>query len=424
MESSETPRRPAPKLGVFLIRGATTRPARPVSRPLVVGRDLDCDVCIEDNRISKQHVRLSPLGESLEIKDLGSRNGTFVNGAAIDDRPTIVRPGGVIRLGRALLVVLADVGPWLTTSDPVDASIVGGPRVQALARRLSATASASSGPILVEGESGTGKELFAALAHRASGRAGELVALNCAALPRDLVEAELFGHARGAFSGAERARLGLFRRADRGTLFLDELGELPLAMQAKLLRVLEDGVVRAVGEDREVHVDVRLVAATNRALEAAVESGAFREDLFHRLAAHRFAVPPLRARIEDLPLLASHFLGADADRLSVTAMERLVLHRWPGNVRELRNALLAARIAAHTEHSESIEPEHLPLAAPSASPFTEGPSMADALLRERLVTALSLREGNVSLVAKDLEMRRQAVYDHMKRLGIDPARYR
>jgi DNA-binding NtrC family response regulator len=423
MHSSDSPPRASESIGVLTLSGATDHVARSVTRTLVVGRDAECDLAIDDSRVSKRHAEISPRGRALQVRDLESRNGTFVDGTAVEGERT-APPGSVIRVGRALLLVVADSHAHRDFGAAAASPIVGGRRVTEIARRVRATASASSAPILIEGESGTGKELFAKLAHDATGRSGELVVLNCAALPKDLVEAELFGHAKGAFSGADKARAGLFRRADGGTLFLDELGELPLPAQAKLLRVLEDGLVRGVGEDRAVYADVRLVAATNRKLETAVEGGAFRADLFHRLSAHRFSIPPLRARIEDLVLLAAHFLREDAHRLSVTALERLLLHPWPGNVRELRNVLESARIAADSEGSETIAPEHVPIEAQARAAAAPQADPEDAILRERLVTALELRRGNVSVVARDLGVRRQAVYDDMRRLGIDPSRYR
>ncbi len=230
--------------------------------------------------------------------------------------------------------------------------------------RISQVARAD-GAVLVSGESGTGKDLVAHAIHAESGRADKpFLAVNCAGVPADLLESEFFGHAEGAFSGADRARPGLFREADGGTLFLDEIGEMPVALQAKLLRALQDGRIRPVGADREHQVDVRLIAATNQDLQALVEKGEFREDLYYRLEAFQLEIPPLRDRGEDLELLAMSFLARfsaahkrPARRLSEQALAAVRNYRWPGNVRELKNAM--ERAVTFCE-DEEIGIEHLP----------------------------------------------------------------
>lgn len=225
-------------------------------------------------------------------------------------------------------------------------------------------AAASPLPVLVTGETGTGKELVATAIHDASGRSA-FVAINCAALPEHLLESELFGHEKGAFTGADREKIGLFQAAHGGTLFLDEVGELPQALQPKLLRVLESGEIRRVGSTRAQTVDVRVVAATHRDLEASVAEGRFREDLFWRLNVLQLHVPSLRERPADIPLLAEHFLahgrGAPETlrptRISPEAMAALVCYTWPGNVRELRNAVERAAVLAR---GPEIRPDDLP----------------------------------------------------------------
>ncbi len=225
--------------------------------------------------------------------------------------------------------------------------------------------SRADGAVLVSGESGTGKDLVAHAIHAASARADKpFLAVNCAGVPADLLESEFFGHAEGAFSGADRTRPGLFREADGGTLFLDEIGEMPPALQAKLLRALQDGRIRPVGADREHQVDVRLIAATNQDLQALVEKGDFREDLYYRLEAFQLIIPPLRDRGEDLELLAMSFLARfaaarqrPARRLSERALKAVRQYDWPGNVRELRNAM--ERAVTFCE-DEAVGIEHLP----------------------------------------------------------------
>jgi DNA-binding NtrC family response regulator len=274
-------------------------------------------------------------------------------------------------------------------------------------------------PVLVEGETGTGKELAARTLHAASGRAqGPFVAVNCGALASTLVEDVLFGHERGSFTGAGASHRGVFERADRGTLFLDEIGELPACHQAALLRVLDDGRVSRIGSEREEAVDFRLVTATNRDLRRMVEQGSFRGDLYHRLAALKVAMPPLRDRREDVAPLARHFLAAMADdvgvkELSDGAIRALEVHTWPGNARELRNVLYRAAALSPgrviTEAEIEIETPRR-LAAPAKFCLEELP---EARVRE-LVTR---HRGNVASAARELGVPRSTLRDHLKRVG-------
>ena len=223
-------------------------------------------------------------------------------------------------------------------------------------RNLVATMANSNATVMITGESGTGKEVFARALHRLSGRSGPFVAVNCAAIPESLVESELFGHERGAFTGAVARTDGKFQQADTGTLLLDEVGELPLGMQAKLLRALQESEVQRVGSAQSQRVDVRVVAATNRDLEAEVQAGRFRADLFYRLHVIAIELPPLRARGEDIPGLAMHFLrrfasqnGKPVTAITPDAMAALQAWTWPGNVRELENAMERAVVLARSE---------------------------------------------------------------------------
>jgi two-component system nitrogen regulation response regulator NtrX len=274
-------------------------------------------------------------------------------------------------------------------------TLVGRSRVVGEVIEKIALAAPTAATVLVTGESGTGKELVARALHDLSPRKDEaFVALNCAALPEELVESELFGHEKGAFTGALAARRGKFEEAHRGTLFLDEIGDMSARTQAKLLRVLQDGVVTRVGGSQATKVDVRVVAATNRALEAAVSAGTFREDLYYRLNVVPLALPPLRDRLEDVGMLAEHFLGAIAKsmgrkprHLDRGALARLARHRWPGNVRELRNLLERIVILTPGEtiteadvarHLPSLDgPEDGPAPAPPEPPMVEAAADAD-----------------------------------------------
>jgi two-component system response regulator AtoC len=291
--------------------------------------------------------------------------------------------------------------------------------------------------VLVRGETGTGKELVASLLHAQSRRAaGPLVRFNCAAIPGELAEAELFGHARGAFTGAGQARRGFFAEADGGTLVLDEVGELPLGLQPKLLRALQDGEIQPVGAGRVEKVDVRVVASTNRDLEAEARAGRFREDLYYRLAVVELVVPPLREHRDDIPALAAEFARRYAERfgtgsvqLAPALIERLRAADWPGNVRQLENAV--ARMVALSPTGE-LGPDafgggqrrpadEAGETAPEAGDEGDGPSLReqlDALERNLIVKMLARTGGNQSEAARRLGVSRTAFIDRLKKYGL------
>ncbi len=276
--------------------------------------------------------------------------------------------------------------------------------------------------VLITGESGTGKERLAEAVVRASRRAEKpFVRFNCAAITPELAEAELFGHARGAFTGAVRSRAGLFREADSGTLFLDEIGELDPRTQAKLLRVLQEGELRPVGEDRPVKIDVRIVAATHRDLDRMVREGSFREDLLYRLRVVNLHVPPLRERLEDVPALATHFLDEYASRFGAgpfetdgALRERLCGYRWPGNVRELSNAIESLVALSPPDRLDvALLPTDSPGSEPSARATLE--ERLAAYERGLLVAALEAADGNRTEAAKSLGIGRATLYEKLKR---------
>lgn len=286
----------------------------------------------------------------------------------------------------------------------------------------------SSAPVLITGDTGTGKELIAMALHRASGR-NPFVPVNCGAIPDHLLESELFGHIRGAFTGAESDKLGLFEAADGGTLFLDEIAELPLPLQTKLLRAVQSGEIRRVGETEPRHVQVRLLAATHRDLEARVKTGEFREDLYYRINVLRLEVPPLRERIIDVPLLAERHLALVAERegrrplrFSQGAISALVAHSWPGNVRELLNVVERAAIMVH---SDTIGVDDLPESLRSAL-GREEPIQAAAerertlaeMEREYILAVLRRVGGNRSRAAQVLGVPRRTLYRRLEEYGI------
>lgn len=392
-----------------------------ISRAVRIGRDATADLVVQDAKVSRVHVLVEASQGGLMVTDLGSHNGTYVRGERLAREPILLRFGETLRVGRALLLAVPDARLFRGFPGPHEPPLLGGPRVAAVRAELRAAAPTMA-PVLITGETGTGKERAAEALHRYSGRSGPWVAVNCAAVPRELVESELFGHARGAFSGSHESRQGLFRQADRGSLVLDEVGELPLHAQSKLLRVLEDAMIRPVGRDQAIAVDVRIIASTNRSLDSMVASGTFRQDLYHRLAGFVVNIPPLRDRVEDVPLLAAHFLRDEGMALPIATMEHLVNARWDGNVRQLRNVLMAgaARARAHERSRLAVEDLSVPLAAEAPKPCGD----PHVELRAKISTALQLRDGNVAHVARDMGMRRARLYELFGKLGIDPAAYR
>ena len=282
--------------------------------------------------------------------------------------------------------------------------------------------------VLIRGETGTGKELIAGLIHGLSACRGPFVKFNCTAIPAGLLDSELFGHERGAFTGAIARRTGRFELAHKGTLLLDEIGDLPLDLQPKLLRVLEEQAFERIGSTQTLRTDVRLVAATNRPLEELVEAGQFRADLYYRLNVFPIDLPPLRERVEDIPLLVHHFveqharkLGRRIDSISTAVMEQLVHHPWPGNIRELQHVIQRAMILSH---GGSLELP--PLAAPVKSvrtPALHADTFADAV-REHIIEVLRLTNGVIGGplgAAARLGLKRTTLLSKMEKLGITAA---
>lgn len=300
-------------------------------------------------------------------------------------------------------------------------------RSQAMQQLLTkaATVAGSDASVVLYGESGSGKEVVARALHANSARRlRPFLAVNCSALPGELLETELFGHSKGAFTGAQRARKGLFESADGGTLFLDEIAEMPLVLQAKLLRVLQDGEVRRVGESTAIHVNVRIVCATHQRLQVCVRERRFREDLFFRLKVFTLAVPPLRERREDIPVLASMFLAQENEAASFSpgVMTALVKYAWPGNVRELQNAV---KHGAVLSLGKTIELEHLPeeLSSPSLSctPVNEEQALVTLEIAERrhVLHVLEACGGQHLDAARVLGIGRTTLWRKLKAYGVE-----
>ena len=312
-------------------------------------------------------------------------------------------------------------------SEPAD-GIVGHSPAMRDVYDLIARVSKRDVPVCILGESGTGKELVARAIHKQSTRRQKsFTPINCAALPENLIESELFGHARGAFTGADRDRAGLIETTDGGTLFLDEIGEMPLTAQAKLLRFLQEGEFRRVGETANRRADLRVITATNRKLEAAVEQGRFREDLYYRIRGVEIVLPPLRDRASDIALLAAHFLGVEREkhpqgpaRLSAETLAAFASYHWPGNVRELQNAIRSAHALAGD--AREIDLEHLPerIRGIKITRVSIG-SYQDAVARfrrELIEKSLLQANGNQNQAAAMLKISRQALAYQIRELGI------
>jgi DNA-binding NtrC family response regulator len=371
---------------------------------LRIGSSASCDLVLHDHTVSSRHAAIVMDGGGYSIHDLGSKNGvrlgpTFVTRAPIHDGARIV-------LGDSALLVRARGGSrTLPLAQPgrLSGLVAYSLKMRAVAALLERFAGADT-TVLIEGETGTGKEVAAHAIHRASPRAGgPYVVFDCGAVSPHLLAAELFGHERGAFTGADAARAGALEQADGGTLFLDEIGELPLDLQPAFLRLLETRTIRRVGGVADLPCDVRFVAATHRNLAEEVREGRFRADLFHRLAVARVRLPPLAERPEDIRVLAELFAVEAGVTLSPEILAVLAAHDWPGNVRELRNSVARLAIAGHP--FDPLDPPRAGRLAWRAPPG-DFPTLADArraaqddLERSYLEEALRLADGSVTRAA-------------------------
>ena len=317
---------------------------------VTVGRSVICDLTLADKAVSGTHFEVEAHEKGFLLRDLGSTNGTFVGDLQVKE--VWIKPGTVVRVGQSHLKFEPEKGTVdieLSNDEAFHGMMGRSVRMREIFATLAKIAPTEL-TVLVRGETGTGKELIARAVHSASRRAtGPLVVQDCSAIPKDLIESTLFGHERGAFTGATDRHRGSFEQADGGTIFLDEIGELDLTLQPKLLRVLESREIKRVGGDRQVPVDVRVVAATNRDLRQMVNEGTFREDLYYRLSVVQIELPSLRDRPDDVPLLAEAFLADVSKRrfpdgeqtlsFAPDAIRRLTAYPWPGNIRELKNTV-------------------------------------------------------------------------------------
>jgi two-component system response regulator AtoC len=430
---------------VFWDGGSASRAIEPGER-VVVGRADDCDLAVPDDSVSRHH--LAVYGDRpARIEDLGSANGTMVGGERLEPgRPLAIAPTMVVEIGDALLLVRA-VEPErrVDAQAPPSRRVPGGDPATARMNELVELVAGTTISVLLLGETGAGKGVLAQMIHERSPRAaGPLLRVNCASLTETLLESELFGHERGAFTGATQAKPGLLEAANGGTLLLDEIGEMPLATQAKLLHVLEHGEVMRVGAVKPRPMDVRFVAATNRDLPAAAEQGRFRQDLYFRLNGLTIVVPPLRERPSEIAGLAAEFvteaarrLGRDAPEIEPDALAAMRAYAWPGNVRELRNAMVRAALFAR---GGRIAARHLDMPSPAAPPAPttsaanpgSAPQAAPAVLRDevrdlerrRIVETLERFHHNQVETARALGIARGTLRSRMKELGLLAAKAR
>ena len=414
----------APPSARLRIRGGGRERTVPVtSAGVVIGKDPTCDAPVDDPFVSARHARIAPLAGRWILQDLESTNGTFISGARVGRAEL---PLGVpVQIGDAEVVLEPRDVPEPPRAETFEGMISRDPAMRQVFD-LVERVGASDAAVTILGDTGTGKELVARALHaRSSRRDGPFVPVNCSAIAESLIESELFGHEKGAFSGADRMRKGAFEEADRGTIFLDEIGELPLDLQPKLLRVLELGEVKRVGASRPITVNVRIVAATHRDLRAAVRAGKFREDLFYRLCVVPITVPPLRQRKGDVRALADGFLQRASPRglvlrWSPEALAKLEGYDWPGNVRQLKNVVQRALL--FRGEGLVVPPTAVTFEDTRATPaetgdddtmYVRGLTLED-IEREAIRLSLRRHKGKRAAVVKELQIAKSTV---MKRIG-------
>jgi DNA-binding NtrC family response regulator len=413
------------KYQVAIVGGPGAGTTRAIEGSVTVGSHPDAGLSLGDTTVSRYHVELTARPDGVRVRDLESTNGTYLGGARITE--VIVEDQAVLSVGKTTLkvsMIEADLGK--PEAQPTFGPALGAsPAMKQLFGMLERV-SPSASTVLLLGETGTGKEVMARAIHQKSPRAARpFVVVDCGSVAPTLIESELFGHVRGSFTGAISDRNGAFLEADGGTIFLDEIGELPLELQPKLLRVLEAGTVRRVGEDKHRRVDVRVVAATHRDLDAEVAAGRFRRDLYYRLAVVLVNVPPLRDRLDDLPMLTQHFvktMGRGDFELPRALMARFAAYHWPGNVRELRN--LVERSLAGADVDPLPQESQAQRSLGSGEDLTDLPfkeakeRLVESFTKEYLVTLLEKCNGNISQMAREAGIARNYVHRLVSKYGL------
>ncbi len=378
----------------------------------LIGSGEECDIRLQDPFVSARHAELVLEEEGYQVVDLNSRNGVYLNGIRVKVAP--LSASGILRIGRSNLHWRDK--PALENEGDL---IVADPFMKKTIERLRVVAK-SSLPVLLLGETGTGKEILARILHGASQRSDKpYVAVNGALTGGSLAESELFGHKKGAFTGAENHRLGALRSAQGGTLFLDEVGDIPGSAQAKLLRALESGEVKSLGSDQKEKIDFRLVSATSHNMDRKISDGIFRQDLYYRLAGYVVHIPPLRERPLDILAIARSVVRESRLGLDKEAEAKLLSYRWPGNVRELRSCLGRATVMAEAERSGRVLREHLfgLDREVQSDPRDEPHSTLEALERNHIQRSLERNGWSKTVVAQELGIARSTLFQKMRRYG-------
>ncbi len=416
----------------FVIKGPDRGEVVPLrEQPIYFGSSPNCDLVLTDKTVSRRHLMAVREGDEVILRDQGSTNGTFIQGSRFKE--ITIGYGAEVKLGRTLLKYLPEeevVEPEVADSDYFGSLVGRNVKMRRLFKLLEDVAK-NTATVLIEGETGTGKELIAEEIHNHSLRAdGPFIVFDCGAVPRELIESSLFGHVKGSFTGAITDRKGAFAEAHGGTIFLDEIGELPLELQPTLLRALDKKAVRRVGANTYEKIDVRIVAATNRDLRAEVAAKNFREDLYYRLAVIRVTLPPLRERGDDIKILVDHFIRSftpPGRTMIITSedMSRLQRHSWPGNVRELRNVIERACVLSKGD-SLNLDDAFVEQAAPALGirtdlPFKEAKGqLVELFEREYIVDLMRRHKMNLSAAAREAQIDRKHLRELIRKYGLDP----
>jgi len=395
---------------------------------ITFGTHNDNDLILSDEFISRHHGEFYFRNGEFFVRDLGSRNGTFINGKRVQG--SILAPGSRIDIGKTGLDFLVSEDSDVFKKDKEEqlGEIVGKSQKIKTLYTLCKKAASCDATVLINGETGTGKELIAKTIHSLSSRSeGSFVTIDCGSIPKELIESELFGHEKGAFTGAQTQRKGAFERGHKGTVFLDEIGELPKEMQPKLLRILEEREFKRVGGDTHISTDIRVIAATNRELNVEVAKGNFREDLFFRLYVIPVSLPALRERESDIPLLADFFIAKNpflkesVSKATLTdgALKKMSDYKWPGNVRELRNVIDRAIVNTDSDIITEDDIQFIPTMQNDKGPAPALSGSLEDIEKQTIINALKAQGGNKKATAKVLGIAYSTMCEKVKKYQIE-----